>query len=267
MDPRKLKVKVQDGQSPGCTRCDDNVWSWLCGATPRGGETVDLVPCRRGDASGEPNLCNRNSRQLCWSLGFEASDVHKTFLSTDFVGSHHIMSRLGSAAMYAAVMATATGLLARAKRSKIATRAGPTSAMSVTLEEVKAAQAGWAQAIKTISKIYLSGGDYVAAAAKAAGELYGYGHGKVLFKPTKAAEVQFRPEASQAMSYFVGAEAVPDGISEDHGFAINGGKGWSDVLFDNHQIDLNGNVAIAMGNYFFAFCLSLNHMTEFCVHT
>ena len=25
----------------------------------------------------------------------------------------------------------------------------------------------------------------------------------------------------------------------------------SDVVFDNHQIDLNGNVAIAMGNYYF----------------
>ena len=83
-------------------------------------------------------------------------------------------------------------------------------------------------------------------------ELYGYGHGNVLFKPTKAKDMQFRPEASQALSYFVGADAVTGGISEDHGFAINGGKGWSDVLFDNHQIDLNGNVAIAMGNYFFA---------------
>ena len=29
-------------------------------------------------------------------------------------------------------------------------------------------------------------GDYVAEAAKAAGELYGYGHTNVLFKPTKA---------------------------------------------------------------------------------
>ena len=28
-------------------------------------------------------------------------------------------------------------------------------------------------------------GDYVAQAAKAAGELYGYGHTNVLFKPTK----------------------------------------------------------------------------------
>eukprot|EP00438_Fugacium_kawagutii_P021943 Skav228284 [mRNA] locus=scaffold1313:103528:126255:- [translate_table: standard] len=102
---------------------------------------------------------------------------------------------------------------------------------SRSLDKVKAAQKAWADAIKKISKTYLDGGDYVAAAAKAAGELYGYGHGKVLFKPTKAKDVQFRPEASQAMSYFVGAKAVKeaDGIAEDGGFAINGGKGWSDV--------------------------------------
>merc|ERR1712232_404699 len=53
------------------------------------------------------------------------------------------------------------------------------------------------------------------------------------------------------MSYFVGCNAVDAGYAEDSGFAINGGKGWSDVVFDNHDIDLNGNVAIAMGTYFF----------------
>ena len=47
------------------------------------------------------------------------------------------------------------------------------------------AQAAWANAIKTISKTYLDGGDYVAA-AKAAGELYGYGHSDVLFKPNQS---------------------------------------------------------------------------------
>ena len=94
-------------------------------------------------------------------------------------------------------------------------------------------------------------GDYVAAAAKAAGELYCYGHSNVPFKPTKAKDVQFRPNANQAMSYFVGAKAVSDGIPEDGGFAINGGKGWSEVVFDNRQIDCHGSVAIAMGNYYF----------------
>ena len=90
----------------------------------------------------------------------------------------------------------------------------------VTEQEVRAAQNAWADAIKSISKIYLDGGDYVAAAGKAAGELYGYGHTNVMFKPTKAKDVPFRPDASQAMSYFVGAKAVSDGIAEDGGFAI-----------------------------------------------
>ena len=35
---------------------------------------------------------------------------------------------------------------------------------------------------------------------------------------------------------------------EDAGFTINGGKGWSNVVFDNDKIDMSGNVAIAMGN-------------------
>ena len=56
------------------------------------------------------------------------------------------------------------------------------------------------------------------------------------------------------MSYFVGHKAVKDGHKEDGGFAINGGKGWADVVFDNHQIEVNGNTAIAMGNYYFTSC-------------
>ena len=39
--------------------------------------------------------------------------------------------------------------------------------------------------------------------------------------------------------------------SRPEGFAINGGKGWADVVFDNHFINVIGEVAIAMGNYFF----------------
>merc|ERR1712137_1280490 len=74
-------------------------------------------------------------------------------------------------------------------------------------DDVEKAQAAWASAIKHISKTYLDGGDYVSAAAEAAGELYGYGHSDVLFKPTKATDQQFRPEASDAMSYFVGGSS------------------------------------------------------------
>merc|ERR1719440_339732 len=55
------------------------------------------------------------------------------------------------------------------------------------------------------------------------------------------------------MSYFVGADAMSNDKfkGEDAGFAINGGKGWSKVVFSNHQVDLNGPVAIAMGSYDF----------------
>merc|ERR1712050_447640 len=67
----------------------------------------------------------------------------------------------------------------------------------------------------------------------------------------KAAEHQFRPTPGEAMSYFDGCKAVDNGYAEDGGFAINGGKGWSDCVYDNHQIEIKGEVAFAMGNYYF----------------
>merc|ERR1719189_2843799 len=112
-------------------------------------------------------------------------------------------------------------------------------------------QAKWAEAIKGISKTYKEGGDYIKAAGEAAGELYGYGKSNVLFKPTKAAQYPFRPTGEEAMSYFVGGKVVDNGYDEDAGFAINGGKGWSNVVFENHQVEILGNAAIAMGTYYF----------------
>ena len=124
---------------------------------------------------------------------------------------------------------------------------------AVTEAEVLECQAKWANAIASISSVYLEEGDFVAAAGEAAGELYGYGHHNVLFKPTKATKHPFRATGAEAMSYFVGAEAMKNDEfkGEDAGFAINGGKGWSKVVFTNHQIDLNGDTAIAMGSYVF----------------
>jgi hypothetical protein len=136
-----------------------------------------------------------------------------------------------------------------------------TAAAPVTQEEVFAVQKEWSAAIKNISKIYRDGGDYIKAAADAAGELYAYGHSNVLFKPTKAVEYQFRPTALEAMSYFVGGNAIDGGYSEDAGFAINGGKGWADCVYDNHQIDLKNGVAMAMGNYVFT-CATSGHQNK-----
>merc|ERR1719353_2477165 len=124
---------------------------------------------------------------------------------------------------------------------------------AVTEAEVLAAQKLWADSIASISKVYAEEGDFVAAAGEAAGQLYGYGHGNVLFKPTKATDHPFRATGEEAMSYFVGAEAMNNDKfkGEDAGFAINGGRGWSKVVFRNHQVETYGPIAHAMGDYVF----------------
>ena len=131
----------------------------------------------------------------------------------------------------------------------------------VTEREVIEAQNFWAQSIVDISNSFLTGGDYVSLAGERAGELYGYDHSNVLFKPTKAAEKQFRPTANDAMSYFVGHDAVISGFKEDQGFAINAKKGFSRVIFNNHQIDCHGDVAHAMGTYEFT-CATTGEISE-----
>eukprot|EP00966_Prymnesium_polylepis_P193981 4496429-Prymnesium_polylepis.2 len=113
----------------------------------------------------------------------------------------------------------------------------------VTVEDVLNVQAK--------CQIHREGGDYITAAGEAAGELYAYGHSNVLFKPTKAAKYQFRPTSEAALSYFVGGNVVANGYAEDAGFAINGGKGWADCVYDNHQVEIKNGIGIAMGTYNF----------------
>jgi hypothetical protein len=127
-----------------------------------------------------------------------------------------------------------------------------------TESEIHQLQENWGNAIKSITQSYQEKGDFVGVALAAAGELYGYGSFPVLFKPTKAAIDPFRPAADDALSYFVGGSVLRistdfDGYAEDGGFAINNGKGWSEVSFENHMIDIseNGDIAIAMGTYTF----------------
>ncbi len=113
----------------------------------------------------------------------------------------------------------------------------------ITEEEVRAAQEAWAEGIEDISAVYLEEGDYRARAAAHILELYGYEQGPVLFKPTLAADDQFRENFEQALSYFVGGV-----VEEDGGFAI---KPWSEARFGEQEIILMGDAALAMGNYYF----------------
>ena len=105
------------------------------------------------------------------------------------------------------------------------------------------AQEEWGKGIVAIGKAKVNGKDYRKVASRHIEKLYDYDSGTVLFKPTKASEDQFRETFSQAHSYFVKGE-----VKEDGGFAINP---WINVRFDNHQMFIDGDVAMVMGNYFF----------------
>jgi len=115
---------------------------------------------------------------------------------------------------------------------------------------VTAAQAAWGNGIIAISQAYTDGGDYEQVARDHINNLYGYAQGPVAFKPTLAADEQFRGTFDGALSYFVAknSQAPNTVISEDSGFAI---KGWTQVRFENTEVITSGTKAMAMGNYYF----------------
>ena len=113
----------------------------------------------------------------------------------------------------------------------------------ITAEEVQAAQKAWGDAIVAIGAAHAAGGDACALAEQTVADLYGYDLGPVLFKPTKAAALEFRDTPAEAVSYFVGGE-----IPEDHGFAL---QPWSAVRFGEQQLAFDSDSAVAMGNYYF----------------
>ena len=136
-----------------------------------------------------------------------------------------------------AAMAAAAGIVAMLGTPALAKKA------AITEAEILAAQEAWAAGIVAIGKASVEGGDYTAAARQHIADLYAYGEGKVLFKPTKAAADQFRGTSDEALSYF-----VRGGIAEDQGFAINP---WTAVRFENEDLVIDSDSALAMGNYYF----------------
>lgn len=113
----------------------------------------------------------------------------------------------------------------------------------ISKEEVIAAQKTWGDGIVAIGKAFSEKGDYKARAEQHVDSLYAYALGEVLFKPTKAAQQQFRLSKADALSYF-----VTGCVAEDKGFAL---QPWTAVRFENAGIALRQDCAIAMGNYFF----------------
>jgi hypothetical protein len=120
----------------------------------------------------------------------------------------------------------------------------PAAFAEITAAEVEAAQQAWGEGIVSIGAVYTEGGDYTQAAREHIERFYAYGHDvPVLFKPTLAAEQQFRGDFDGALSYFVGGS-----IEEDGGFAI---APYTNVRWENEGTIIDGDSAMAMGNYFF----------------
>jgi hypothetical protein len=116
---------------------------------------------------------------------------------------------------------------------------------NVTKEKVLAAQDLWGEGIVRIGKAFMEKQDYTLAAQTHIDDLYAYDISSVLFKPTKAAAEQFRSTKESALSYFVATNGT---CPEDKGFAI---QPWTKVRFENTDIIVQGDTALAMGNYFF----------------
>ena len=115
----------------------------------------------------------------------------------------------------------------------------------ITKEEVLSEQKKWSDGLLNLGKLYNERADYKQASANYLSELYSFHTGEVLFKPTLASVQQFRLTKEAALSYFIGGNS---NFNEDSGFAL---LGWKAVRFENIGIKIEGNIAIAMGNYFF----------------
>ena len=74
------------------------------------------------------------------------------------------------------------------------------SSPSVTKKEVIAAQAQWGEGIVQIGADFMEKKDYTQTAKDHINALYAYDMATVLFKPTKAAEEQFRGTKESALS-------------------------------------------------------------------
>lgn len=116
----------------------------------------------------------------------------------------------------------------------------------ITKEQVINIQNNWGEGVVKIGSLKGNRVECENFASQFLDELYNFESGLVLFKPTKCSLEQFRPTKPEALSYFIAGENRA--CEEDKGFAI---QPWTKVRFENSNLILEENRAIAMGNYFF----------------
>ncbi|MFD2568130.1 hypothetical protein [Pseudotenacibaculum haliotis] len=116
----------------------------------------------------------------------------------------------------------------------------------ITKEQVLDAQKEWGDGVVKIGSLKDNRSACEDFASDFLDKLYAFEVGLVSFKPTKCSIEQFRPTKPEALSYFIAGE--DRACQEDKGFAI---QPWTKVRFENSNLILEENRAIAMGNYFF----------------
>ena len=116
----------------------------------------------------------------------------------------------------------------------------------ITKKQVENAQNTWGDGVVKIGSLKEDRSECEDFTNKFLDKLYAFELGAVSFKPTKCAIKQFRPTKSEALSYFIAGE--DRACEEDMGFAI---QPWTKVRFENFNLIIEENRAIAMGNYFF----------------
>ncbi len=116
----------------------------------------------------------------------------------------------------------------------------------ITKSQIHETQKKWGDGIVKIGALKDNESECLEFTSSFLNSLYDFENNDVLFKPTKAADEQFRPNFQMALSYFLGGSQSY--CSEDEGFAM---KPWLGVKFVNSGFIIENERAIAMGNYFF----------------
>ena len=115
----------------------------------------------------------------------------------------------------------------------------------MTEQDIIKAQNSWSEGIIKMGQISNDRTSLEKFASDFLDRLYNFDD-QVLFKPTKVKDVQFRNDKKSAISYFIAGNDRE--CNEDKGFALSN---WSKITFENKDIILGEEHAIAMGNYTF----------------
>jgi len=113
-------------------------------------------------------------------------------------------------------------------------------------EKIIEAQKKWADGIIKMGELSYNRSSLEDFTINFLDEMYDFENNQLLFKPTKASNIQFRNTKEMAISYFIGGENRE--CNEDDGFAL---AKWKKITFENSQIRIIDDLGFAMGNYSF----------------